>query len=139
MDAHRLQLQKRSEISGESEVIRGEGKDAQGIPISNEISRIKELESEVKSLREEARKLSEEKEDLQAQVINGSVIAGQTILQTAASMSIADELNDLSEQQVCVIFGLEISQWTRKFKKVPANSIDEFFLIYIFHFLRVKF
>ena len=107
MDAHRLQLQKRSEISGESEVIRGEGKDAQGIPISNEISRIKELESEVKSLREEARKLSEEKEDLQAQVINGSVIAGQTILQTAASMSIADELNDLSEQQVSIIFKRE--------------------------------
>lgn len=100
LDAHRLQLQKRSEISGESEVIRDLGKDAQGIPISTEISRIKELESEVKSLREEARKLSEEKEDLQAQVINGSVIAGQTVLQTAASMSIADELNDLSEQQI---------------------------------------
>merc|ERR1712223_1402927 len=100
LDAHRLQLQKRSEIS-ESEVIRGgEGKDAQGIPLSNEISRIKELESEVKSLREEARKLGEEKEDLQAQVINGSVIAGQNVLQTAASMSIADELNDLSEQQI---------------------------------------
>ena len=106
MDAHRLQLQKRSEISGESEVIR-EGKDAQGIPISTEISRIKELESEVKSLREEARKLSEEKEDLQAQVINGSVIAGQNVLQTAASMSIADELNDLSEQQVSIIFKRE--------------------------------
>ena len=107
MDAHRLQLQKRSEIS-ESEVIRGgEGKDAQGIPLSNEISRIKELESEVKSLREEARKLGEEKEDLQAQVINGSVIAGQNVLQTAASMSIADELNDLSEQQVRIIFKRE--------------------------------
>ena len=63
-------------------------------------SRAKEMEAELKSLRDETRKLKEEKEDLQAQVINGSVIAGQNVLQNAASISIADELGSLSDNQV---------------------------------------
>jgi len=63
------------------------------------ISREKEMEAELKNLREETRKLKEEKEDLQAQVINGGVIAGRNVLQTAASISIADELGSLSDNQ----------------------------------------
>lgn len=104
LDAHRAQLQKHSEIAQtdhfeSSDVI---SEDAKGFPISVSIesSRIKELEAELKSLREQTRKLSEEKEDLQAQVINGGVIAGRNVLQTTASLSIADELNNLSEQQI---------------------------------------
>ena len=58
------------------------------------------MEAELKNLREETRKLKEEKEDLQAQVINGGVIAGRNVLQTAASISIADELGSLSDNQV---------------------------------------
>lgn len=65
-------------------------------------SRVKEMETELKSMREEIRKLKEEKEDLQAQVINGGVIAGRNVLQTAASISIADELGSLSDHQVRV-------------------------------------
>ena len=64
-------------------------------------SRVRELESELKSLRDESRKLKEEKEDLQAQVINGGVNAGRMVLQNAASISIADELGSLSDNQVC--------------------------------------
>lgn len=63
-------------------------------------SRVRELESELKSLRDESRKLKEEKEDLQAQVINGGVNAGRMVLQNAASISIADELGSLSDNQV---------------------------------------
>ena len=77
--------------------------DTKGFPIipdDSSASRVRELESELKSLRDQNRKLSEEKEDLQAQVINGGVIAGRNVLQNTASLSIADELNDLSEQQV---------------------------------------
>ena len=77
---------------------------AEKIPNSAEnhmpISRETEMESELKKLREETRKLKEEKEDLQAQVINGGVIAGRNVLQTAASISIADELGSLSDNQV---------------------------------------
>jgi len=62
-------------------------------------SRAKEMEAELKSLRDETRKLKEEKEDLQAQVINGGVIAGRNVLQSAASISIADELGSLSDNQ----------------------------------------
>jgi len=62
-------------------------------------SRVRELESELKSLRDESRKLKEEKEDLQAQVINGGVNAGRMVLQNAASISIADELGSLSDNQ----------------------------------------
>merc|ERR1712172_233597 len=66
-------------------------------------SRAKEMEAELKSLRDQTRKLKEEKEDLQAQVefstINGGVIAGQNVLQNAASISIADELGSLSDNQ----------------------------------------
>merc|ERR1712029_386080 len=64
-------------------------------------SRVRELESELKSLRDESRKLKEEKEDLQAQVINGGVNAGRMVLQNAASISIADELGSLSDNQAC--------------------------------------
>ena len=63
-------------------------------------SRVRELEAELKSLRDETRKLKEEKEDLQAQVINGGVNAGRMVLQNAASISIADELGSLSDNQV---------------------------------------
>ena len=69
-------------------------------------SRAKEMEAELKSLRDETRKLKEEKEDLQAQVINGGVIAGRNVLQSAASISIADELGSLSDNQVIFIFNL---------------------------------
>eukprot|EP00093_Oithona_nana_P000135 00135.XXX_245_1468_1 [CDS] Oithona nana genome sequencing. len=67
-------------------------------------SRVRELESELKSLRDESRKLKEEKEDLQAQVINGGVNAGRMVLQNAASISIADELGSLSDNQVFIKF-----------------------------------
>ena len=67
-------------------------------------SRMKEMETELKSLRDETRKLKEEKEDLQAQVINGGVIAGRNVLQNAASISIADELGSLSDNQVSISF-----------------------------------
>jgi Rab11 family-interacting protein 3/4 len=73
-------------------------------PESNVGSRAKEMEAELKSLRDQTRKLKEEKEDLQAQVefstINGGVIAGRNVLQSAASISIADELGSLSDNQV---------------------------------------
>jgi len=72
-------------------------------PESNVGSRAKEMEAELKSLRDQTRKLKEEKEDLQAQVefstINGGVIAGRNVLQSAASISIADELGSLSDNQ----------------------------------------
>ena len=103
MDAHRAQLQKRSEIIHESEVIEEDTKGFPIIPDDSSASRVRELESELKSLRDQNRKLSEEKEDLQAQVINGGVIAGRNVLQNTASLSIADELNDLSEQQVNIL------------------------------------
>merc|ERR1711976_158420 len=69
------------------------------VQVHPDTSRVRELESELKSLREESRKLQEEKEDLQAQVINGGVNAGRMVLQNAASISIADELGSLSDNQ----------------------------------------
>ena len=78
-------------------------------------SRVRELESELKSLRDESRKLKEEKEDLQAQVINGGVNAGRMVLQNAASISIADELGSLSDNQVFI-----------KFHPVPVFGLFDF-------------
>ena len=73
------------------------------VQVHPDTSRVRELESELKSLREESRKLQEEKEDLQAQVINGGVNAGRMVLQNAASISIADELGSLSDNQVNIV------------------------------------
>ena len=82
-------------------------------------SRVRELESELKKIRDETRKLKEEKEDLQAQVINGGVNAGRMVLQNAASISIADELGSLSDNQVCLC--VFMSFFSVCFKKKEAK------------------
>lgn len=95
VDALRARLRSRSE-----EVISDAKVSSSGHDPGAAISRVKEMENELKSLQNENRKLKEDKEDLQAQVINGGVIAGRNVLQSTASMSIADELGSLSDQQV---------------------------------------
>ena len=91
-------------------------------------SRVRELESELKSLRDESRKLKEEKEDLQAQVINGGVNAGRMVLQNAASISIADELGSLSDNQVF-----------KKFHPVPVFGLFDFVMRFFPCFLHTSF
>ena len=95
VDALRARLRSRSE-----EVISDAKVSSSGHDPGAAISRVKEMENELKSLQNENRKLKEDKDDLQAQVINGGVIAGRNVLQSTASMSIADELGSLSDQQV---------------------------------------
>ena len=115
METLREQLRRRRSEDSEHVILINDAKpgnnnEAIAVALNQEQnSRAKEMEAELKSLRDETRKLKEEKEDLQAQVINGSVIAGQNVLQNAASISIADELGSLSDNQVIFIFNLFFS------------------------------
>ena len=113
METLREQLRRRRSEDSEHVILINDAKpgnnnEAIAVALNQEQnSRAKEMEAELKSLRDETRKLKEEKEDLQAQVINGGVIAGRNVLQSAASISIADELGSLSDNQV--IFNLFFS------------------------------
>ena len=110
METLREQLRRRRSEDSEHVILINDAKpgnnnEAIAVALNQEQnSRAKEMEAELKSLRDETRKLKEEKEDLQAQVINGGVIAGRNVLQSAASISIADELGSLSDNQVIFFF-----------------------------------
>lgn len=100
------------------------------------ISRVNDMEAELRSLREDNRKLTESNEEMQAQVLNRGYEIGQSVLISAAgaaSISIADELGNLPDNQVCnwflrnfsvFVFGLHlffISTCTH-FRTFPLGS-----------------